>query len=99
MSSSTHSVEEIKKHTRGYLMVFAALLALTVVTVALSKFHMPVPMAITVAMIVASIKASLVAAFFMHLISEKQVLFAILGLTVFFFGLLMLLPSLTTFFH
>ena len=96
---ASHSPEEIQKHVRGYLVVFAALLVLTVITVALAKFHMPVPLAITVAMIVASTKAGLVAAYFMHLITEKQVLYSILGLTLFFFGLLMLLPSLTTFFH
>ena len=96
---SSHSPEEIRKHIRGYLVVFAALLALTIITVGLAKLHMPVPLAITVAMIVASTKAGLVAAFFMHLITEKQVLYSILTLTLFFFILLMSLPSLTTFFH
>ena len=32
---------------------------------------------------------SLVAAFFMHLISERRLIFAVLALTVFFFGMLM----------
>jgi cytochrome c oxidase subunit 4 len=76
-------------------MVFVALMALTVVTVAISYLHLGVGAAITVALIVASVKASLVASYFMHLISEKKVIYATLLLTVAFFALLMLLPTLT----
>jgi cytochrome c oxidase subunit 4 len=91
---STH-VEDIKKHVRKYIMVFVALMALTVVTVAISYLRLGVGAAITVALIVASVKASLVASYFMHLISEKKVIYATLLLTVAFFALLMLLPTLT----
>jgi len=36
---------------------------------------------------------------FMHLISEKKVIFAVLLLTILFFALVLLLPSLTVFEH
>jgi hypothetical protein len=36
---------------------------------------------------------------FMHLISEKKVIFAVLLITVLFFALVLMLPSLTTFEH
>ena len=50
-----------------YFAIFGALLFLTVVTVGVSHLGLPQPYAIIVAMIVAIIKATLVAAFFMHL--------------------------------
>lgn len=89
MGGHEMSVQDVKKHVRGYLVVFIALLCLTAVTVGVSYLHMPTAMAVTVALIVASIKASLVALFFMHLISEKQVIYAVLALTAVLFVFLM----------
>jgi len=83
---------EIKKHVRKYITVFIALLCLTLVTVAISRLHLEVPVAITVALLIAGIKGSLVASYFMHLISEKKVIYATLILTVVFFAALMALP-------
>jgi cytochrome c oxidase subunit IV len=45
---------------------------------------------------VATVKASLVAAVFMHLVSEKKVIYALLGLTAFFFLLVLFLPLMTS---
>ena len=92
--SGDHAVD-IDKHVRVYITVFVALMALTIVTVAVSRYHLPVPIAVTVALIVASIKGSLVACYFMHLISEKKLIYAVLALTVVFFIALMALPVLT----
>jgi cytochrome c oxidase subunit 4 len=68
---------------------------LTIVTVAVSRYHFPVPIAVTIALIVATIKGSLVACYFMHLISEKKLIYAVLALTVAFFAVLLALPVLT----
>ena len=87
-----HTVEEIKKETRGYIVVFVALAALTVVTVAVSYLHLSVGPAIALALFIASIKGSLVACFFMHLISERKLIYSVLILTVVFFAFLMLVP-------
>ena len=89
-----HAVD-IDKHVRVYITVFVALMVLTIVTVAVSRFHLPVPIAVTVALIVAIIKGSLVACYFMHLISEKKLIYAVLGLTAFFFVALLALPIFT----
>ena len=89
--SETHA-EDIKKHVRTYIMVFVALLALTIVTVAISTLHLSTFAAVTVALIIALIKGSLVASYFMHLISEKKLIYAVLVLTVVFFVGLMFLP-------
>ena len=52
-------------------------------------------MAVTVALLVATVKGSLVACYFMHLISEKKLIYAVLVLTVVFFVALLALPVLT----
>jgi cytochrome c oxidase subunit 4 len=92
--TSDHAAE-IDKHVRVYLMVFAALMVLTIVTVAISRVHLPVPTAVTLALIVATIKGSLVACYFMHLISEKKLILAVLALTAVFFVVLLALPIFT----
>ncbi len=64
----------VKEHVRVYVMVFVALGVLTIVTVAISYLELPTAWAITVAMVVATVKAGLVAGYFMHLISEEKVI-------------------------
>ena len=83
---------DIHKHVRTYIIVFVSLLALTLITVTISYLHLNVPLAITVALIIAAIKGSLVASYFMHLISEKKVIYGALILTVVLFIALMWLP-------
>lgn len=78
------TAEDIKKHVRTYVAVFVALAGLTVVTVGVSYLHLTMPIAVTVALVIATIKASLVAAYFMHLISERKLIFSILGITISF---------------
>ena len=66
-------------------MVGAILLAFTGVTVALSYVHFGTQKAnIAVAMLVATLKAGLVAAIFMHLAAEKRLIYRILIFTGFF---------------
>ena len=85
--SDQHSDAEFKKHIRGYMLVFVALLVGTVITVGMYYVHIPsVAITITVALFIASIKAFLVAGYFMHLISEKKAIYAMLATTAFFFA-------------
>jgi caa(3)-type oxidase subunit IV len=84
-----HSPEQIKKEMRVYIAVFCGLAVLTGVTVGACYFlKLPVHYAIMVALAIASVKGFLVAGFFMHLLSERKVVYGILGLTVFFFVVL-----------
>lgn len=83
------SPEHIAKEIRVYLAVFAGLAVLTIVTVAVSQIHLAVKPAILLAMAVASIKGFLVAGYFMHLLSERKLIYAVLILTVFFFAVLL----------
>jgi cytochrome c oxidase subunit 4 len=85
----------IKKSVRTYMMVGAALYVGTIITVAVNQVHLAIPLAITVALIVATIKGSLVASVFMHLSNEKKWIYGSLILTVAFFFVLMAVPMLT----
>jgi len=89
-----HTPEEIRKEMRVYITVFVGLAVLTIVTVvACYKFDLPVHTAIVVALIVASIKGFLVAGFFMHLLTERKVIYGVLILTGFFFAVLLWGPT------
>ena len=92
-----HAAEEIDRHVRTYLTVFGALLTLTLATVGAWYFlHLPLGMTIALALFIAVVKGSLVACFFMHLISERKLIIYILALTAVFFLALLLLPMVTS---
>ena len=86
-----HSAPPIRK----YILIGAALLVFTGITVAANKVHLAVPLAVTVALIIAIMKGSMVAAVFMHLSDEKKWIYGALLLTVAFFIVLMTLPMFT----
>lgn len=94
--SDSHA-EHVKKETRVYLAVFAALAVLTVVTVAVSYLHLTLALAVAVALAIAAVKGSLVASYFMHLISERTAVYALLLLTAIFLLALIFLPLLGLF--
>ena len=91
MSDHAH---DIKKEVKIYISVFVALAAFTVITVTISYFRLNLRLAIALALFVATVKASLVACYFMHLISERKLIYAILTLVVIFFLTLLFLPVL-----
>ncbi len=86
-----HKMEETLEHIKIYIIVFAALAVLTVVTVWASYLKVSPGMHVVVAMAIASVKGGLVLAYFMHLITEKKAIRGLLILTAFFFMALMLL--------
>ncbi|MEX1138819.1 MAG: cytochrome C oxidase subunit IV family protein [Bacteroidota bacterium] len=88
------SAEDIKKHVRTYILVFVALLVLTIVTVGVSYLHLSIVPAVILALLIASVKGALVASYFMHLISEKKLVYFTLILTVVFLITLLSLPLL-----
>jgi cytochrome c oxidase subunit 4 len=92
---SASDAESIRRQTRSYIVVFVTLMVMTVLTVAVSYFHMPVGLAILVALVIASFKGSLVASVFMHLSHERKVIYWVLLVTVIFFIVLMAIPSIS----
>lgn len=96
--------DDVSKHIRGYLIIGGTLIIGTVLTVLASYVDLGHHWNIVLALVIATTKASLVALYFMHLISEKQMIYTVLAFTTFFFLGLMVLtvsayhnfPSLTT---
>ena len=84
--------EHAHPNVKLYIGIFATLLFLTVVTVLVSYWHLPPAPAIAIGLAIATFKASLVAAFFMHLKWERPLIDGLLGLTVFFMAVLFALP-------
>lgn len=87
-----HDDHDVSKHIRTYLLIGVFLLIGTVITVIaaqidLGNHHLN----IGVGLLIATVKASLVALFFMHLISEKTAIYMFMSVTVFFVTGLMVL--------
>ncbi len=79
------TAHDVSKHVRGYLIIGGILLFGTLLTVALSYVNFGSMKAnVAIAMLVATVKASLVALVFMHLSSEKKLIYRILIFTGFF---------------
>src|SRR6202140_3461426 len=79
------AAHDVSKHVRKYLMVGATLLTFTAITVFLSYINFGTQKAnVAVALVVATFKAGLVARIFMHLSSEKRMIYRILIFTFFF---------------
>ena len=90
MSDQHH--DSVAHHVRRYILVFVALIIGTIFTVWAAHIHFGSrSINIAVALVIASIKAFLVAGFFMHLVSERKMIYAILAFTAFFFAGLMIL--------
>jgi cytochrome c oxidase subunit IV len=75
-----------------YVFVFVALVALTILTVAISFIPLTGGWHIAVGLVIALVKASLVALFFMHVISSPRLTWIVLLAAVFW---LLLLVGLT----
>ena len=87
-----HTIEEMRHHIRRYLIVGVALAIGTGLTVWASLINFgSYEINIAVALAIASCKGFLVAAFFMHLISEKKMIYLLMSFTAFFFSGLMYL--------
>jgi caa(3)-type oxidase subunit IV len=87
-----HSAPAVRK----YVMIGAALLVFTAITVAANQLHFAIPIAIAVALLIAVTKGSMVASVFMHLSDERKWIYGCLLLTVVFFIVLLSVPLFTT---
>lgn len=84
-----------KPNVKPYILVFVALMVLTVVTVAVSYLDLSVGAGIALALLIASVKGSLVACYFMHLISERKLILFVMAITVLLFLAVLLGPTVT----
>jgi caa(3)-type oxidase subunit IV len=92
---SAHSADDVKKSVATYWKIGGALFVFTALTVAANRLELAVPFAITVALVIAATKGSMVASVFMHLKNEKAWVYWSLLLTVVFFIALLFLPIFT----
>ncbi|MSQ45438.1 MAG: hypothetical protein EXR24_00440 [Ignavibacteria bacterium] len=88
---TAHNVD-VKSHSKKYIKVYLALMVLTVLTVYASYLPTNVGVGIILALIIASVKSTLVAGVFMHLFGEKKIIIWTLILTIIFFIFLILIP-------
>ena len=85
-------VHDIKKEVKIYYFVFSSLIIMTILTVSASHIHWwRIAFGIAIALIIAIFKGSLVASYFMHLRSEKKMIYIVLSITVSFLICMILL--------
>ena len=89
--STEHHAGAIEAEVKRYWKVFAALTAGTIITVTISNVHLGILLGIAAALIVAVVKGSLVAGYFMHLLHERKLIYTILVLTAVFVATLVVL--------
>lgn len=85
---------DIDKWVKTYTLVFGALMVLTLVTVGASYLHLSMGGTVALALFIATVKGGLVACYFMHLISERKLIYIVLAFTILFFAVLMSIPTL-----
>ncbi|MFI5347911.1 MAG: cytochrome C oxidase subunit IV family protein [Elusimicrobiota bacterium] len=81
--------EENSPSVKPYVVVFGGLLLLTLVTVGVAGLHLPRREAIPLGLLIAGVKAGLIAAIFMHLRGERKIVYRILYVATFFAAALM----------
>ena len=90
--SETTTTQHHDDHEGLYWKIGGLLFVLTIATVLVSRIHFPAPFGLILGVAIAVVKASLVAAIFMHLKWEKKHIHNLLILTCFFAIFLFILP-------
>ncbi len=86
---------DIAKHVKLYIGVFIALAVFTVITVAASQWDIGHRGNVALALVIATIKGTLVASVFMHLKWERgMTLWVTFAISAIFFAVLLLVPVL-----
>jgi cytochrome c oxidase subunit 4 len=78
------STHDTVKQVKLYKIIGGVLIAGTVITVMASNVHLGIILGIIVALIIAAVKGTLVAGYFMHLFSERRLIYGVLALTAVF---------------
>lgn len=79
-----------------YRNLFFLLIVVTAAGIGIAFLHIPVWIAVGVALAIIMVKAALVWGAFKHLLAGKQVLFITFGLTAIFFAGLLILPFINS---
>jgi len=91
-NESQQEAHNMEHHGAGrYYLVWGALLVLTLATVLTGRMHIP-HFALVLALVIASVKGTLVLLFFMHLIDHKGANRLVMAVSFLFVVLLLILP-------
>jgi cytochrome c oxidase subunit 4 len=82
---------------RTYVVVTIVLVLFTCLTVGLSFWHVPPVWHVVAGLLIAVVKASLVVLFFMHALISPRMIWAVIGVSCFWVGILLVL-TLTDYF-
>jgi caa(3)-type oxidase subunit IV len=85
--TSEQELQDVKKHVRRHIVIAVALAVGSVTTIWTSQTNFgSFSLNVAATLAIASVQAFLVAAFFMHLLSEKKVIYCFLAFTAIFFA-------------
>jgi cytochrome c oxidase subunit 4 len=91
-NESRAEAHDMQHHGAGrYYLVFAALITLTIVTYLTGRMHLPT-FGLALALLIAATKGTLVLLFFMHLIDHKGANRLVMGVSVLFVLLMLIMP-------
>ncbi len=91
-NESHQEAQNMEHHGAGrYYVVWAALLVLTIVTVITGRMHIP-NFALALALLIATVKGTLVLLFFMHLIDHKGANRLVMAVSVLFVIMMLVMP-------
>ncbi len=76
--------QPIHEEKKSYFQLFIGLVILSAVTVFVHYLKLPIALSITIILLTAALQATLSACRFMHLSTEKKIIFIVLGLTATF---------------
>jgi caa(3)-type oxidase subunit IV len=88
MSNTTEQeLQDVKKHVQQHVMIAIGLAIGSITTIWTSQtdFHHGFGLNVALTLVIAAVQAFLVAAYFMHLLSEKKVIYCFLVFTAVFF--------------
>jgi cytochrome c oxidase subunit 4 len=86
-----HMQEEHHSGVARYVIVFVALMVLTIVTVVTGRMHLPT-WGLALALVIATTKGTLVALYFMHLTDHKGANRLVFGVSILFVLLMLFFP-------
>lgn len=86
-TASEKDTEDVKRHVRQHILIAVALALGTITTIWTSQTHFLNSFALNVSLtlLIAAIQGFMVAGFYMHLLSEKKMIYCFLVFTAVFF--------------
>ena len=85
------TTQDIQKETKNYLVIFGGLILLGGVAIGVHFLQLPIKLSIVIILAIALTQAAISAAYYMHLIAEKKLIYFVLIMAAAFFLSMILL--------